>query len=134
MKTPDEKSAQRAVGSNVGLADLYITEAMIDAPRGFLMGLELGCKNLESMRAHLDRCGYEYGCWPEWAKNDTGHITKAGKAVLIYTMMDAANHDIGGAEYRTFEQPLRLNGYQRKPIPAPPNNLPSVAAFRLMPP
>ena len=64
-----------------------LTEAAIDAPRGFFMGLELGCKDLESMRAHLDRCGYDYSCWPAWAKEETGHITKAGKAILVFTMM-----------------------------------------------
>ena len=67
---------------------MELTEKMIDAPRGFLMGLELGCTTLESMREHLDRCGYNYSCWPDWAKTDTGHITKAGKAILIYTMME----------------------------------------------
>lgn len=69
---------------------MELTEKMIDAPRGFLLGLELNCKNLQDMRAHLDFCGYDYSCWPEWAKKETGHITKAGKAILIYTMMQAA--------------------------------------------
>ena len=69
---------------------MELTEKMIDAPRGFLMGLELGCKNLPDMRAHLDRIGDDYSCWPDWAKNDTGHITKAGKAILVFTMMQAA--------------------------------------------
>lgn len=68
---------------------MELTEEMVDAPRGFLLGLELGFKNLESMRHHLDRCGYDYECWPEWAKTETGHITKAGKAILIYTMMQS---------------------------------------------
>jgi len=69
---------------------MELTEEMVDAPRGFLMGLELGHKNLEAMRKHLDNCGYDYTCWPEWARTETGHITKAGKAILIYTMMQHA--------------------------------------------
>jgi len=67
-----------------------ITEEMVDAPRYFLLGLELGIKNLETMRTHLDRCGCDYSYWPAWAKEEKGHITKAGKAILIYTMMQAA--------------------------------------------
>jgi len=68
---------------------MKLTEEMIDAPRGFLLGLELGIKDMETMRKHLDRCGYDYSCWPAWAKLETGHITKAGKAILIYTMMES---------------------------------------------
>jgi len=68
---------------------IELTEKKIDAPRGFLLGLEMGCNNLEDMRKFLDSCGYDYSCWPEWAKVQTGHITKAGKAILIYTMMSS---------------------------------------------
>ena len=72
-----------------------ITEKMIDAPRGFLLGLELGHKNLQDMRKHMESCGYSISCWPEWAKQKNGHITKAGKAILIFTMMvDAASPEI----------------------------------------
>lgn len=70
-----------------------LPECVVDAPRGFFMGLELGCKNLEQMRDHLDRCGYDYACWPDWAKTQTGHISKAGKAILIYAMMRAAESE-----------------------------------------
>ena len=81
---------------NAGLAAAYMTEAMIDAPRGFLLGLEIGQKSLEKMRIHLDNIGCKYDCWPDWAKNDKGHITKAGKAILIYTMIEAANVKLTG--------------------------------------
>lgn len=67
-----------------------LTEQMIDAPRGFLIGLELGCITLEAMRDHLNRYGDDYSCWPDWAKTDTGHITQAAKAILIYTMVENA--------------------------------------------
>jgi hypothetical protein len=72
------------------ITESKLTEEMIDAPRCFFLGLELGYKNLDSMREHLDRCGYSYECWPDWAKTETGHITKAGKAILLYTMMEHA--------------------------------------------
>ena len=72
-----------------------LTEEMVDAPRGFLLGMELGIKNLQDMRVHLKRCNYPIDCWPDWAKTENGHITKAGKAILIYTMMvNAASPEI----------------------------------------
>ena len=72
---------------------MTITDAMIDAPRRFLLGLELGLKTYATMRKHLDNCGDDYSCWPDWAKTNEGHITKAAKAILIYTMMEAAKED-----------------------------------------
>ncbi len=63
----------------------------IDAPRGFFMGLELGFKNLEDMRDHMDICGYDYSMWPYWAKVETGHITNAGKAIIVWSMMQHAS-------------------------------------------
>lgn len=71
-----------------------LTEKMIDAPRGFLLGLELGCKDFSTMRKHLDRCGCGYSCWPDWAKTEMGHITKASKAILIYTMIDSVKERV----------------------------------------
>ncbi len=68
-----------------------LTEIAIDAPRGFFMGLELGFKNLEDMRDHMDICGYDYSMWPDWAKVETGHITKAGKAIIVWSMMQHAS-------------------------------------------
>jgi hypothetical protein len=70
---------------------MELTEQMIDAPRGFLLGLEIGCSTLKSMRSHLDRLGDDYECWPEWAKTEDGHISKAAKAILINAMMQAAS-------------------------------------------
>lgn len=72
------------------MMEVQLTEKMVDGARGFLMGLELGHKNLEDMRRHLDNIGDTYECWPEWAKTETGHISKAGKAILIFNMMWAA--------------------------------------------
>jgi len=69
---------------------MELTEDMIDAPRCFLSGMELGIENLQEMRNHLDCCGVDYSCWPEWAKTESGHITKSAKAIIIYTMMEYA--------------------------------------------
>jgi hypothetical protein len=66
------------------------TEEEVDAPRCFLLGLELGHKSLESMRKHMRGCGEDISMWPDWAKTETGHITKAGKAIIIRSMMIAA--------------------------------------------
>ncbi len=72
-----------------------LTEEMIDAPRRFLSGLEMGIQDFVRMREHMAACGSSIDCWPEWAKTRTGHITKAGKAILIYTMMvNAASEEI----------------------------------------
>jgi hypothetical protein len=66
---------------------LELTEEMVDEPRMFLNGLVLGCTNLQSMRKHLERCGQDISCWPKWALEEDGHITKSGIAILIWTMM-----------------------------------------------
>ena len=64
------------------------TEEMIDAPRMLIMWLSFdGNQTIESLRVHLDHAGVDYSCWPDWAKEDTGHLTKSGIAELIYTMM-----------------------------------------------
>lgn len=65
-----------------------LTEAMVNAPRALLMiygsrGLSVG-----EVRRHCVSCGDNIDCWPEWAKTeDKEHLTKAGAAILIYTMM-----------------------------------------------
>lgn len=69
-----------------------LTERMIDAPRQFLLfyaGAKRAVRTKE-MRAHLDMSGVDYSCWPEWALTDDVDITKAGAAILIWTMMQAA--------------------------------------------
>lgn len=67
------------------------TPEMIDAPRGFLMGLESGQTTLEGMRDHLRRIGDTIESWPAWAREESGHITKAGQAIIIYAMMRGAS-------------------------------------------
>lgn len=52
--------------------------------RGFLLGLSGGGGNdFDTMRAHLDMCGYPV---PEWM-NRKGHITKWDRAECIWKLM-----------------------------------------------
>lgn len=67
-----------------------ITEEMIDAPRHFLLGLECGYTDYDAMRKHMCLCGADTSAWPAFAYAETGHITKAAQAVIIYSMMRAA--------------------------------------------
>jgi hypothetical protein len=86
-------AAQRRCELENEIAGLRASEptlAMIDAPRGFLMGLESGQTTLESMRDHLRRIGDSIESWPAWAREESGHITKAGQAIIIYAMMKGA--------------------------------------------
>lgn len=69
---------------------MELTKKMIEAPRMFLLGTDLGYNTLETMRVHLDDWGGDYSCWPDWAQTGTGYLTKAKRAILIYTMMQAA--------------------------------------------
>jgi len=77
---------------------INLTEKMIDAPRIFLLGLELEAKNLKDMRRHMKNCGASIECWPDWAKIEDGHITKAGKAIIIFTMMMSASEEQAAEE------------------------------------
>jgi hypothetical protein len=70
------------------------TEAEIDAPRDFLLGLELSLNKTEAMRKHLDMLGTDYSCLPDWFKNEDTHLTKAGKAICIRAFMLAAAQEV----------------------------------------
>jgi hypothetical protein len=88
------KSYQEVTEEIAELRKYELTEVMIDAPRSLLMiygskGLSVG-----EMREHCKACGDDISCWPDWAKEqDREHLTKAGAAILIYTMMRAAEKD-----------------------------------------
>lgn len=68
---------------------MELTEEMIDGPRYFFTGLDMGIQTLEHMREHMDMLGADISCWPKWAKEENGHITKAGKAIIVWYMMMA---------------------------------------------
>jgi hypothetical protein len=66
------------------------TENMLDAPRMLIMYLSFdGKQTLEGLRDHLDCAGVDYSCWPDWAREEAGHLNKSTIAELIYTMMIA---------------------------------------------
>lgn len=69
-----------------------LTEAMIDAPRQFLAFYACAHRSIRTgeMRRYLDLSGVDYSCWPEWAKVGDISITKAGAAILTWTLMQAA--------------------------------------------
>lgn len=69
-----------------------LTDEMIDAPRNFLMLYSGAHRQLTTseMRKHLERCGDDTSCWPEWARMHDTPITKAGAAILIWEMMEHA--------------------------------------------
>lgn len=66
---------------------------MAYAARGFLLGLEMGNTSFDGMREHLYRTGHSIECWPDWAKNAKGHISKESQAMLIYIMMESKTKD-----------------------------------------
>lgn len=66
------------------------TEEMVNAPRQFLVYCETPGRNLKDARLHMQRAGASIASWPDWAKSEYGHITKAGMAVIIWHMMEAA--------------------------------------------
>lgn len=63
------------------------TEEMIDAPRMLLAYADTNGRTLQGAREHLRLCGDSIECWPDWAKKESGHITKGALAILVYTMM-----------------------------------------------
>lgn len=69
------------------------TEQMIDAARPFFLGWDLGIRNFEDMREHWRHSGHSIDAWPEYTKTATGHTTKAWKADLVWTVMEAARND-----------------------------------------
>lgn len=69
---------------------MELTEEMIDAPRYLLLYAETPGRTIEGAREHMRLSGCSIECWPEWAKKDAGHLTKAGLAILIWHMMLAA--------------------------------------------
>lgn len=65
------------------------TEAMCDAARGFIMGLDLGIRNWGDMRKHLERSGHPTIPYIiEMAEEGAGgHITKWDVADCIFQLM-----------------------------------------------
>lgn len=66
------------------------TEAMCDNARGFIMGMDIGCRTWGAMQKHLDMGDYK--THPDICRfsenNPTGHITKWDCAHYIYQLMN----------------------------------------------
>lgn len=58
-------------------------DAMCDAARGFILGLDMSVRTFEGMRKHLEALGEPIPYWMP----DTGHITKWDVAQCIYNLM-----------------------------------------------
>lgn len=69
-----------------------LTEEMVDAARPLFQGLECGIKTVEGMRDKL--CNHipriDPATLPEWFRKETGHLTKAGRAIVAWHLMVAA--------------------------------------------
>ncbi len=80
-----------------------LTDEMIDAARPFLLGLEIGQNRVNSMYKHLDMCGYEHldQIGHGLRADNEGHLNKATKAAIIYTMMALARPKLSHLELET---------------------------------
>lgn len=104
MKTLDEHSVlanleklamrqantQQTIPEGWQLVPKEPTEEEIEAPRYFFQALELGLKNIQDIRKHLEQCGVDTSTMPDFFRNETGHLTKAGKALVVRALMLAA--------------------------------------------
>lgn len=75
------------------------TEEMCRRARGFIMGLDLGCRKWGAMQKHLDRGGYP--TLPRIRENareyPTDHITKWDVAECVYLLMTTERQQAGDA-------------------------------------
>ena len=66
-------------------------EEMVDAPRQILLYADTTGRTFEGCREFLRCAGVDYKAWaPDWFLTQTGHLTKAGLAILVYHAMLAA--------------------------------------------
>lgn len=77
------------------------TEAMCDQARGFIMGIDLGCRTWGAMQRHLNMGGYpSLPRIHEMAETDPkGHITKWDVAECIFMLMTQPAVATAGATY-----------------------------------
>ena len=67
------------------------TEAMTDAARS-IIGYCMANKQprLEELRYHVKSYGVSIASWPQWAREDVGHVTKGGFAEIVWCTMAGA--------------------------------------------
>lgn len=77
-------------------AEAEPTEAMIDAARPLFLALECGATSIEAVREHVSRGGRtSIDHLPAWFREEKGHLTKAGRAIIAWHMMRRAAMSAG---------------------------------------
>lgn len=71
-----------------------LTDEMIDAPRQALQLCNQVSITYEQLRDHLEMSGSSIEGWPDYLKTERGHITKAGWAIIIFSMMNAVSKSL----------------------------------------
>lgn len=56
------------------------------AVRAFLLGLQINCISVPSMKSHMKACGWPH--WPDWVENDQGYLTKMGQQLWLKHLFD----------------------------------------------
>ena len=87
----DVKECQRDWNTRAPVYASKLTEAMIDSARGFFLALECGVTSIERMREHVIRWnGPDISFLPDWFTKGEGHLTKAGRAIIAWHLMNHA--------------------------------------------
>lgn len=66
------------------------TDEMLDAARPLFLALECDKTTVERVRQHFLDSGHSIGNLPDWFKSGRGHLTKAGRAILVWYLMKSA--------------------------------------------
>lgn len=97
----------------------HMSEAMVDSTRGLhLYYMEAGSGvTCEQMRKHLSR----YAPWaekhyPQWFRDDTSHLTKAGRAILAHALTIGAHNDPDAREHYFKPESIRRQRVWDNPI------------------
>ncbi|WP_369065273.1 rod-binding protein [Burkholderia gladioli] len=73
-----------------------ITDAMIDAARPLFLALECGATSIDAVRHQMRQSGVNVDLLPKWFSRDSGHLTKAGRAIIAWHLMKGAQGGKGG--------------------------------------
>ncbi|WP_369064750.1 PDDEXK family nuclease [Burkholderia gladioli] len=73
-----------------------LTDAMIDAARPLFLALECGATSIDAVRHQMRQGGVNVDLLPKWFSRDSGHLTKAGRAIIAWHLMKGAQGGKGG--------------------------------------
>ncbi|MDR8087834.1 hypothetical protein KPB05_10210 [Burkholderia gladioli] len=73
-----------------------LTDAMIDAARPLFLALECGATSIDAVRHQMKQSGVNVDLLPKWFSSDSGHLTKAGRAIIAWHLMKGAQGGKGG--------------------------------------